>query len=241
MSDRRPTIEELGALAALAGDDARRRAAESDPLTAARLRAFEDFVAPGSLPEGADLADAEARLLVALERELGVPLAAPREQAKTRGAPRPGTGGGWSRFLARVAGPVWRPALAVAATLVVVAGAWTLLAPPGGDGPPLLRGPEAPLDAGSWDAAPTAEAAAPGTIRLAWRPAPGATRYAVVFLAPDLRELAQVDGLGGTELVLAATELPAGLASGQAVLWRVTAFHEGDEIGRSRTSTMVVP
>ena len=40
-----------------------------------RERALEEFETPGALPGGANLPDAEARLLNALERELGVTLA----------------------------------------------------------------------------------------------------------------------------------------------------------------------
>ena len=48
-----------------------------------RDKAHEEFVRPGPLPAGANLADAEARLLKALEQELGVPLAeAPKPQLK---------------------------------------------------------------------------------------------------------------------------------------------------------------
>ena len=239
MSADRPSIEDLGAIAALPAEDPRRQAAEADPRVAAQLRAYEEFLAPGPLPDGADLAAAEARLLAALERELGVPLGeSPRRAAPVVSRPA----GGRAHFLAWLTGPALRPALAVAATLVVVAAAATLLAPRGGREAPNLRGPaDGSLAPGAWDARPTAAAGGPGALRLAWSPAAGATRYAVVFLAGDLREVARIDDVTATECMLAADTLPAGLASGQAVLWRVTAYEGADEIGRSVTAPLTVP
>lgn len=256
MSER-PSIEDLGALAELPADDPRRRTAEADPRVAALLRAYGAFVAPGPLPDGADLAAAEAHLLAALERELGVPLGdAARSPVPLPAAPaaRSGhepQGNGGTNFFAWLLGPALRPGLAAAAALLVVAAAWSLLAPRGtgrdsGRDAPNLRGPATPGAPGTWDARPAVRAIGPGpgtagAVRLTWAPAPGATRYAVVFLAGDLGEIARVDTGTTTEFELAAPALPAGLASGQAVLWRVTAYQGADEIGRSDTLPLTIP
>jgi hypothetical protein len=80
-----------------------------------------------------------------------------------------------------------------------------------------------------------------GRVRLGWTPAPGATHYTVVFLAGDLTEIARVEELAATELMLARDSLPAGLVPRSDVLWRVTASIGSDEIARSTASPLTVP
>jgi hypothetical protein len=238
VSDPRLRPEELGEIAALPADDPRRRAVEADPIARAQLRAYLDFVAPGRLPEGADVAAAEARLLAALERELGVALEPVVDPGRAPTlAPRRSPGGLFSWITV----PAWRPALAVAGALVVIAGGWLWTAPRGGREQPNLRGPAAPITPGPWRAEPSVEAAGAGQVRLKWNAAPGATRYAVVFLAADLHELARVDDRTETEFLLAGDALPAGLVPGQSVLWRADAFQGADEVGRSATVPLTIP
>ena len=118
-----------------------------DPLRQARQRAYEEFMAPGPLPPEANLEDAEARLLAAIERAVHAPAPAPR---------RGGVGAGF----ARLAAPALRPAFALAAVGIVAAGAWSLwqLGPRDGREAPLLRGPAGSVAPGSWDARPVASA-----------------------------------------------------------------------------------
>ena len=185
-----------------------------------RDRALEEFEKPGPLPDGANLPDAEARLLGALERELGVRLDAPPVR-RPRGLRSP-------RFLA------------FAATLVATAGLlWSLGTLDQEREQPVLRGPAA--SNGAWNAQPLATPLDGGRTALAWSGAPRATGYRVTFLGEDLNELARVEDLDSTTLVLEPGRLPAGLAPGQAVLWRVTALDGRDEIARSRTSSLLVP
>lgn len=238
MSAPRLRSEELGEIAALPADDPRRRAVEADPIAAAQLRAYLDFVAPGRLPEGANVAAAEAGLLAALERELGVTLGPGVDPGH---ATEPATRKSLAGLFSWIVAPAWRPALAVAGALVVIAGGWLWTAPRGGREQPNLRGPAAPITPGPWEAGLKAEAAGAGRIRLKWNAAPGATRYAVVFLAADLHELARVDDRTETEFLLAGDALPAGLVPGQSVLWRADAFQGADEVGRSATVPLTIP
>ena len=211
-----------------------------DPIREARERALAAFEQPGPLPDSARTEHAEAQLLAALERELGVKLDEPERTTRALGPAPDAAGGGVRAFFARlVAAPTWRPALAVAAVLVVVAGAWTLFSPGRPGEEPRLRGSAVPGTA--WNAATTAVTAGDGALRLTWNPAPGATRYAVVFLAADLSEVARVDDVTATELVLERDALPAGLARSTDVLWRVTAYAGGDEIARSTASPVTLP
>ena len=211
--------EDLGALAALPPDDPCRMAFESDPIAAARLRAYEEFMSPGPLPPGADLAAAEARLLAAIE-------AATASQAPAGRRP-----------------PSFRlaPALAVAAALVVAVGLWTQLARRDDRRAPILRGPSAPETTGSWAAHLVVESLGQGRVSLSWSPAPGATRYQVVFLSGDLSEVARVADVSAPAIVLDRASLPAGLVSGGTVLWRVGAYEGRDELARSGTVPLTVP
>jgi hypothetical protein len=207
----------------------------------ARERALAEFERPGPLPAGARPDEAEAQLLAALERELGVRIAEVPPVPERRPASHP-AGGGSRGFLTRLfAAPAWRPALALGGVLIVAAVAWTLFAPeravrPGDE--PRMRGTSAPT--GDWFANPQAHAG-DGATRLTWNPAPGATRYAVVFLAPDLTEIARVDDLTANELALGSERLPGGLTPASDVLWRVHAYAGADEIGRSGASPVRLP
>jgi len=135
-------------------------------------RAYEEFVNPGPLPPGANLPDAEARLLTALERELGIPLAAPPLKAPVR---RP------SRF---------KPLLAFAAVALAAAGlAWSWGAFE--RRPDVLRGATAPP--GAWVASLQSTRLTNGNARLAWTAEPRATRYEVTILDADLHEVRHLD------------------------------------------------
>jgi len=187
---------------------------------AGKDKAYAEFVRPGPLPEGANLPDAEARLLKALEQELGVPLKeAPKPQLKLV---RP------NRL---------KPLLAFAAVGLATAGlVWSLGS---------LRGDKAVLrghaDQGSWSADARATPLDARRTRLTWKAAPGATSYTVVFLSSDLNELARVEAIAPANYVVDHDALPPGLAPGQSVLWRVSAYGGADEIGRSPTSPVTVP
>jgi hypothetical protein len=209
-------------------------------------------MAPGPLPDGADLPAAEARLLAALEREIGAPLgpapdpgAAPVARAETRRAEPDAPRGIGGRLAGWLGAPRLRPAFALAVVLVAAVGVWSQWGPRREGDAPLLRGPSGPgtetVEPGAWAARAHASALGDGRTRLAWEAAPGATHYQVVFLAEDLHEIARVGGLAATRLDLDRRALPAGLAPGQAVLWRVTAHAGADELARSPASSLTLP
>lgn len=202
-----------------------------------RRRAREEFTAPGPLPPGADLADAEARLLDTLERELGVPLA-PKAAPGTPGSPAAPTAPRPSRGPR----PRLRPLLSLAAVILAAAGLlWSQDALRRKREGELLRGsPPAETKAG-WAARPVATPLGGGRLRLAWAPLPGATRYGVTFLGEDLRELARADDLPRTSLELDRGALPEGLTPGRTVLWRVSAYAGADELARSGTLPLTLP
>jgi hypothetical protein len=213
-----------------------------DPIRDARERAFGEFVTPGPLPESARLAEAEAHLLADLERALGVTIEPPTRTPAPAVADRPGGGGGGIReWFARLIEPRLRPALAVAAALAVVTALWVQLGPAHRAPAPLMRGTVATSPVAGWNAHPAEMSMSRGRVRLSWAPAPGATHYSVVFLAGDLSEIARVENLTVTELMLMPDALPAGLVSGSDVLWRVTAFVGSDEIARSTATPLTLP
>jgi hypothetical protein len=182
------------------------------------------------LPEGADVPGAEARLLDALEREIAVTIAPQGPAAHTAKRRLAGRG---------------RTLLAIAAVVVAATGLlWSQVSLKRAREEREMRGaPPAPA-AGAWNAAPVATGLGSGRVRLAWAAAPGATSYTVVFLGDDLRERARVGSLQATTLELERARLPVGLASlapGSTVLWRVSAYAGGDELGRSATSPLVLP
>lgn len=193
-----------------------------EPRTTGRDRAHEEFARPGPLPAGADLRDAETRLLAGLEQELGVTLA----PAPARARP--------SRL---------RPLLSLAAVILAGAGLlWSQDALRREREAKQLRGARPVAEApGAWAAHPVATPLGDGRVQLAWSPASSATSYGVTFLAEDLHELARVDSVTAPGLVLDRAALPAGLLPGQTVLWRVDARAGRDELARSTAAPLTLP
>jgi hypothetical protein len=193
-----------------------------EPGTTGRDRAHEEFVRPGPLPAGADVRNAEARLLAGLEHELGVTL-----------APVP----------ARARPLRLRPLLSLAAVVLAVVGfSWSQDALRRKREGKQLRGARPVAEAPSaWAAHPVATLLGDGRVQLAWSPASSATSYDVTFLAGDLHELAHVDSVTASGLMLDRAALPAGLLPGQTLLWRVTARAGRDELARSTAAPLTLP
>lgn len=227
-----PPENELAGLEDLALDDPQVTA--RGPGVRAQLRAYRDFVAPGDAPEGARVGEAEDRLGQLIEREIGVPVAgAPAVQRAPAPAARPREG-----FWTWLLGPRMRSALAIGALVVVVGAVW--LARSGfRAAEPVLRGSETAPPAN--ELASVTVTRADGTLRLEWLAAAGATRYTLVFLSPELSEVARVPDLHGTSYELRPGALPAGLVPGTSVLWRVEALSGGDELARSKATSITVP
>jgi hypothetical protein len=252
VSDHRIEPEDLGDLRELRPGDPRLEALESQPRARAQMRAYRDFVTPGDAPEGAKVTEAEARLREALERELGVPLPGapvapvggssvpsgadqPSDTRDRAGAPPRGGG-----LLGALFSPRMRPALAMAALVIVAGGAWLMTAGRREGEEPIMRGSAPAGPQGGISVMPS-ERQPGGALRLEWAPSAEADRYAVVFQAPDLTEIARVDDLSSTHLDLDPGALPAGLQSGQSLLWHVIALRGRDEVARSATQPITVP
>jgi hypothetical protein len=240
MSDRGFEPDDLAELAGLSPDDPRGRALEPDPRLRARIRLLEEFEKPGSIPEGARVAEAEARLAETLGRELGVPVGRESEspaEERVRMSElewrRRSQSGRRRGFL----GQLLTPSLAAAAVLVVVAGAWFMVSTRKSESP-VMRGPTpaAPTGALVGSATPIA-----GGVRLAWTAHPEAQAYVVTILAPDLTEIVALDPVTETHLDFAVSARNETLAPDGQMLWRVVAVHGADEVGRSQTMSLTLP
>ena len=246
MSDRLDP-EQLAELLDLPEDDPRRRAAEADPRVQARLRAYREFVSPVDMPEGAQLKTAEDHLGRMLERELGVTLAPEPGAVGTPPVPGPSRGvaprstarprSGWWALLFQ---PSLRPALALAGLVVVAGGAW-LVATMREPESPVMRDATPSLPDGGFAGVAEPERLSDGALRLSWSAEPEADAYAVVFLSPDLTEIARVADVRDTHLDLRTHELPAGLVPGRLVLWRVLALRGPDEIASTSALPLTLP
>jgi hypothetical protein len=227
--------DDLDALVGLPHDHPRITAL--GPRARAQLRVYRDFLAHGEAPAGARVADAERRLGDVLERELGVPI---RDGAAHAGTAAPGAvrGGPPARgsFLDLILGPRSRPVLALALVVIVAGAVWLATANRRDGEDAVMRGDEMVSE----ELRVTVETPRAGTVRLAWTPSPAADGYALVFLAPDLTEIARVPAYEPA-FTLQAGSLPAGLTSRTPVLWRVVALRSGDEIARSNIATLIVP
>lgn len=221
--------DDLSGIEDLSPDDPRVTA--RGPRARSQLRAYRDFVAPGDVPDGARVGEAEDRLRQMLEREIaGVAGAAGERHA----AESPARGDFWTRLL----GPRLRPAFALAALVIVVSGVWLVRSSRRTE-PPVMRGSEAPPAAS--DLASATVTRSDGSVRLEWLATPGATTYTLVFLSADLAEIARVPDVTTTNFDLRAGALPAGLTAGTPVLWRVQAMNGNDELARSKTTALTVP
>lgn len=230
---------DLDALLALPESDPRLQALE--PADHARLRALREFVAPGEVPSGARLGEAEARLAARLEAELGLPVggAGAQSSAAATSAPAKAAGDSGRGFFRSLVAPAWRPAFALAALLVVAGGVWMFRAST--REPAILRGPRAGAPEGGIESSRQPMRLPGGALELEWQALPGATRYTIVFLSADLDEIARIPNLTETRCVLDPARLPSGLDKGEQVLWHVVGMRDGDEIGRSRTLPLTLP
>jgi len=224
MSEERFTPDEFARLVSLpASHPDRQRAERTSQFEAWRvmLREFEQ-------PSGAPLSAAE---LAAAGRELERRVVQTLDPI-SRVVTRPSWSGALSAWLR---GPASRPALALAA-IVVVTGAALWVATSRPPGPRAVRG------AGE---APAIVLAPPraveGGIELRWTPVAGAEAYRVVFYGADLGESARVDGLSAPRLVLRRDALPSGLQHGGQALVEVTALRGGDPVATSPTRAITLP
>jgi hypothetical protein len=231
MSDPRLDPERLAELLDLPEDDPRRRTVEDLPRLRARLRASREFLRPTDLPAGAQVEAAEDQLGRMLERELGVTLGTDVEAGDTtrRHGGAAGAGSRTGRW-AWLVSPALRPALAVAALVVIGGGVWLASSLREPDAPVLREVTPAPQES-AFAGDPEPARLGDGALRLSWTAHPEADAYTVVFLSSDLVEIARVGPSRSTHLDLRPHELPAGLVRGRPVLWRAVALRGTDEIG----------
>lgn len=217
--------EALGEVLALPASDPRRAHLDTCPRCRALVLSYEAFLAPEhdlaafyGAPEERVLDDARARLLGGAQApEAGTP--ARRAEAA------PGRATWWDALF----GPKLRPAWGLAALAVVAA--VVLLMPRGRDAE---LGTQVRGLAGSPLALAEPEFGADG-VHLAWRGAVGAERYEVRIFSAALDPVASIDAGVDTSLSLAADRLPAAFGRGELLLYRVVAYHGGDELAISET------
>lgn len=252
MTERRIEPEELEDLTGLEPGDPRLREADSPPRVRAVVRAYRDFLAPGEVPGDARVADAEARLRNVLEREIGVPLGDDDTASHPWGervGPSAGAGrepssgspglSGWFRRAMLPRG--FRSALAVAGLIVVSGTVWIAMDRGHEGGDPIMRGDGPTATEDVLTPKPVPERLDDGSVRLEWSSSGEADRYAVIFLAADLEELARVENLPEPRLELSPGALPAGLRSGREVLWLAVALRGIDEVARSPAQPITIP
>jgi len=206
-------LERLAEIAELPRDHPERVAWESDAQRRVLLRCYLDFVAdePG---EGDEVRVPRAQLREAIRNEIGV------------------STDGRGRRHATV--PLWmRAALAAAALVLVALGLrhWSPhdLGPTGFD-----RGAVEPqihlLPSNHAD----------GHLELGWTALPGAEEYVVTLFRPDLSELLRLPATPDARVRIATSRLDS-LGVEATVIWRVTAYAEGDAIGSSSVGYAAVP
>jgi len=241
VSDPKRDATDFAELVELPPEDPRLRAL--DAATRARLHAYREFMSSAA-PAGARMEEAEARLFEALEREIGVSIAASERPARHARMQAPGSRAhadrgsrGWLRTLfAPSRRPVW-----AAAAMVVVAGGVLLWSGRGPGEAPLMRGPDAVSPERGAMTALDPQRLADGTLRLEWTPVAEAESYSVVFQSPDLTEIARVEGLREPRLDLRSGALPAGLPPGDEVLWRAVALRGADPVAQTGAVAVRLP
>jgi hypothetical protein len=227
--------EELAELLELEAGDPRREHLAACPRCRALLAEYRQFLEPRGAVPGADLPDAERRLRAVLRREI---LGEERTVPETPGG----------RFLARLrrigSTPGFRPALAVAATVLLLFLGWEMYdRRPPGSGRPVLRQQSPPEEgaAGAGFALEAARFREGGAVELRWAPAAGAEAYRVLLFTADLQELAVLGPLTETRVLFQPRELSRPLEPGTVLVWHVAALQTGDEIARSSAGAFRLP
>ena len=205
------------------------------PRCGALLASFRMFQDPSAGPSASQIEEAEARLSGAIARELGVPLPAPLGPASHAATPartpdRDRTPG--ASWIQRLLHPSMRPALAVAA-LVIVAGAVTLMPRRAGN-PPTdpLRGSSESQSLHIEEAALTDHGAS-----FRWSPVPDAERYEVRLYSSNLQELGRYPAGANAFLTLSPDGLPATGSDGR-MLYRVYALRGGHVVAFSTAAPL---
>jgi hypothetical protein len=203
-------LEALARVRDLPAGSPERRHVEECPRCRAALLALAEFEREaGGLPAEADAPGANARLSAVID---SLTSAAPVAAAPKRTEP------GWLHRL--FAPPAMRYATGFAVVAIVAASAWIVARGPAGNEERLQRGVTGP------DGAASIRATESGW-EIAWPAVEGAESYDVVFLSPDLREVARVPDLHAAPLVLRRDALPSGVTPGASLLVEIDARSGG--------------
>jgi hypothetical protein len=197
----------------------------------AQHRAFLESEAGAVAPTSSQLADADASLAAALEREMSGGRASQPAAASPRTLVAEPRASWWQALFA----PALRPAWGFAAVLVVAGGVYLSVRPDVQRGE--VRG-DSPVSTAVTTLAPVASE---GVVTLSWEPVAGADRYDVVLLSQDLSELGEPVRVSEPMFVLRHDQLPAGVTAGTSLLWQVTARAGERELSHSVTAGFVAP
>ncbi|MFQ5512437.1 MAG: hypothetical protein ACE5EO_11385 [Candidatus Krumholzibacteriia bacterium] len=212
-------IEALAEVLARPGSDPKRRHLDECARCSALVLQYQAFLEAGAIA-GSDPAEADARLRAFVQSV--VPSAGPPQPSPPR------------RFLSAVRAGMLRPAWVAAALVVVIAG--TMWWRPWVEPQRVLR--TAPRSSGiiALDAPQPVDE---GGVRLSWQGVEGADAYQVRLYGADLAEIARLDPVSDTTLVVPRSALPDGRPT--TLIWRVLALSEGDEIIASRPAFLELP
>jgi len=226
VSDDCYRVEDLGQVIAAIRRGQRPAHLETCPRCRSLVTSYQAFLDPPDLPTSAELED--------VARRVRIPVAAGAASAPEEARP-----GVVQRLMRHFELPWLRPVAAVG--LVGLAVIVYLGVRPDG----IFRSPSHVLRGG----APTAgavlqplppQAAADGSVILAWRAVPEAQVYVAIFYRPDLSEIARRGSVGDTTLTLGPEEL-APLRAGEPLYWQVMAVRSGAEFARSTPRELVLP
>jgi len=222
----------LGEVLALAESDPRRRHLDDCPRCRALVVSYRQFLDPGSEEMASYGTEEHERLNAFRERLAGIaPVATPAP-----GGTMPAPVAEKRSWAERLFTPGLRPLWAVVA--IAIAFGVMKIAPthPPENVVPTLRGgtPEA-LTVRT----PTYGDA--GAVTLVWNAVPEADHYEVRFFSSALTELGRHAAGGDTVATLAAADLPLPYRSGEAILFRVVALKDGDELATSAPGSLKKP
>ncbi|MGD8413670.1 MAG: hypothetical protein PVF33_05530 [Candidatus Latescibacterota bacterium] len=224
MSNECIDVERIGEVLELPPDDELRLHVERCPRCSSLLASYQAFIV-SEPADSANPADAETRLMEFLHRRIGN-----GEPSTPPGDPRPGDGG----FLARLKAAVY-PAPAWVAAALVVAAAVAWWQPWKTSEPPVLRS----VSRTSFFEISEPEPIAGGAVRLEWEASEAADAYQVVLYNQDLEEVARLDAGTETSMDLTRGALPKGAP--KALICRIAALKDGDEIAESAPVPVNIP